>query len=165
MFGCALAYGIVTKKLQSFWSYELSKRLLMPDVKTGTQEAARVLLCGGIAGVISWTPIYPLDVIKTRVQTRLVHNMVDEQGPLMSRLDSVMLANHGALQTAKDAFREEGFRVFFKGLGVCGLRAFVVNAVQVPCRFCSPCSQQVLILTVGGLRMDNKGYKGAIKKL
>ena len=103
----------------------------MANVKTGNQEAASVLLCGGIAGIVTWASIYPLDVIKTRVQTRLEYAVVVEQAPLLSRQNPVTLAEHGAFQIAKDAFREEGFRVFFQGLGVCSLRAFIVNAVQV----------------------------------
>jgi len=31
---------------------------------------------------------------------------------------------------ARIAYREEGLAVFFRGLGVCSVRAFIVNAVQ-----------------------------------
>ena len=37
----------------------------------------------------------------------------------------------GAYEIAKIAYREEGSAVFFRGLGVCSIRAFIVNAVQV----------------------------------
>lgn len=36
----------------------------------------------------------------------------------------------GALEIARLAYRNEGMGVFFRGLGVCSLRAFVVNAAQ-----------------------------------
>ena len=36
----------------------------------------------------------------------------------------------GAIETARVAYQQEGLRVFFRGLGVCSLRAFIVNAVQ-----------------------------------
>ena len=31
----------------------------------------------------------------------------------------------------KEAYREGGIPIFFRGLGICSARAFVVNAVQV----------------------------------
>ena len=31
---------------------------------------------------------------------------------------------------ARDAYQTEGVGVFFRGLGICSVRAFVVNAVQ-----------------------------------
>lgn len=34
------------------------------------------------------------------------------------------------MQIARQAYREEGLSVFFRGLGVCSFRAFFVNAVQ-----------------------------------
>ena len=30
---------------------------------------AQVLVCGGFAGVATWVSVYPLDVVKSRVQT------------------------------------------------------------------------------------------------
>ncbi|KAH8634936.1 hypothetical protein IG631_10336 [Alternaria alternata] len=90
----------------------------------------KVLLCGGLAGVITWASIFPLDVIKTRVQTQVLHAPVQhgEQSSLLgaetprTRLSSVEIARH--------AYRTEGAGVFFRGLGICSIRAFVVNAVQ-----------------------------------
>jgi solute carrier family 25 carnitine/acylcarnitine transporter 20/29 len=35
-----------------------------------------------------------------------------------------------SLEIAKNAYRTEGAGVFFRGLGICSVRAFVVNAVQ-----------------------------------
>lgn len=34
------------------------------------------------------------------------------------------------IQIAQQAYRNEGLAVFFRGLGVCSVRAFFVNAVQ-----------------------------------
>ncbi|KAJ2992152.1 hypothetical protein NUW58_g2264 [Xylaria curta] len=33
-------------------------------------QASKVLLCGGIAGIVTWASVYPLDTIKTRVQSQ-----------------------------------------------------------------------------------------------
>ena len=100
--------------------------------------AWRVLLCGGIAGVMTWASIFPLDVIKTRLQTQAVFDVRGERGqqqPLLetSRDSTSIDPSHrkGAWSIAKDIYWHEGLKVFFRGLGVCSIRAFVVNAVQV----------------------------------
>ncbi|KAI1809308.1 mitochondrial carrier [Poronia punctata] len=140
-----------------FWAYELGGRLLasllasqqpgfagtlptsvgnsdiggLTATKTSfsTQETLKVLLSGGIAGVVTWASVFPLDVIKTRVQGQiyLPATSVSAVTPL---LGSISTKRKGALQITKEAYAEGGARVFFRGLMVCSLRAFVVNAVQ-----------------------------------
>lgn len=94
-------------------------------------ETAKVLLCGGLAGVVTWVSIFPLDVIKTRVQAQAydagTHAVITgETTPLLRASGKRM----GAVEVAKEAYREGGMRVFFRGLAVCSVRAFIVNAVQ-----------------------------------
>ncbi|WAO87764.1 Hypothetical protein NCS54_00508300 [Fusarium falciforme] len=129
--------GVVTALRDSigygfyFWSYELSTRWLAtePGEESSFQhEAAKVLLCGGLAGVATWASIFPLDVIKTRVQAQPWVQQA-ETSPLQSNGVS-RPSRTGALQIAQQAYREEGTRVFFRGLTVCSVRAFMVNAVQ-----------------------------------
>lgn len=116
-----------------FWSYELSKRLLLsrqPD-PFASPSAADVLISGGIAGVITWLSIYPLDIVKTRIQTQ-PYLAVERQ----SLLHANTVASQGeqtSLSVARDIWRSSGIRGFYRGLGVCSLRAFIVNAVQVGC--------------------------------
>ncbi|CAI9637569.1 solute carrier family 25 protein [Alternaria burnsii] len=120
----AVGYGFY------FWSYELSKQAWSSPDDSDRETAMKVLLCGGLAGVITWASIFPLDVIKTRVQTQVLHASVQhgEQSSLLgaetprTRLSSV--------EIARQAYRTEGAGVFFRGLGICSIRAFVVNAVQ-----------------------------------
>jgi solute carrier family 25 (mitochondrial carnitine/acylcarnitine transporter), member 20/29 len=136
--------GVVTALRDSigygfyFWSYELSTRTFQSHNPSGTSsaEAARVLLCGGLAGVVTWASIFPLDVIKTRVQTQLLQGA--ESAPLLGNPnpDSATVSGSasaqriGALDMARRTYRNEGIAVFFKGLTVCSVRAFVVNAAQ-----------------------------------
>ena len=107
------------------------------------QHAVKVLLCGGLAGVVTWASIFPLgtyvfqlryvlcianrleDVVKTRMQTWdfLPSYQSTTSEDLISRKPTT-------LQVARDAYRAEGFNVFFRGLGICSARAFIVNAVQ-----------------------------------
>lgn len=146
-----------------FWSYEASTRYLASssagwlrsaagrgggeggDVG-GRMEAARVLLCGGLAGVVTWMSVFPLDVVKTRVQMQVCQSQVQPQSHSQSATHThpnphtplLLPANPnphppkrlGALQIAHEAYATSGPRVFFRGLAVCSVRAFVVNAVQ-----------------------------------
>lgn len=125
--------GVVTSLRDSigygfyFWSYELSKRLLLsrqadPFLDPTTLD---VLVSGGIAGVVTWASIYPLDMIKTRIQAPDTPEQT--QRPLLADTRRPK----SAIRIVKDAYRNEGLIAFYRGLGICSLRAFIVNAVQV----------------------------------
>ncbi|KIY02934.1 uncharacterized protein Z520_01399 [Fonsecaea multimorphosa CBS 102226] len=124
----ALGYGWY------FWSYELTKRLLLsrqadPFTSPTTTE---VLISGGIAGVVTWVSIYPLDIIKTRLQTQPSPTAEGQR-----LLPGANVAAHQAktsLAIAREIWRSSGVGGFYRGVGICSLRAFVVNAVQVGCR-------------------------------
>jgi solute carrier family 25 (mitochondrial carnitine/acylcarnitine transporter), member 20/29 len=110
-----------------FWSYELSSRFMASRMKvrgmeSAGQEATKVLLCGGLAGVVTWASIFPLDVIKTRVQIQALGTGV--------MIDGTRHRTLGALEIAKDAYKRGGVQVFFRGLTICSVRAFFVNAAQ-----------------------------------
>ncbi|KAJ6788898.1 hypothetical protein PWT90_00109 [Aphanocladium album] len=111
-----------------FWSYELAIRNWpLPEGRKGPSlkdEAPRVMLCGGLAGIVTWASVFPLDVIKTRLQT---------QGALQKSVtveESMRPMRKRAWLIAKDMFHENGTRPFFRGLTVCSIRAFIVNAAQ-----------------------------------
>ncbi|KAF5018951.1 hypothetical protein F66182_9040 [Fusarium sp. NRRL 66182] len=115
-----------------FWSYELSTRWLAAEPGEETSfrhEASKVLLCGGLAGIATWVSIFPLDVIKTRVQAQTWGGPA-ETSPLLLPVGSSSIKRAGALRIAREAYQEGGPRVFFRGLTVCSVRAFIVNAVQ-----------------------------------
>ncbi|RDI79751.1 hypothetical protein Vi05172_g10298 [Venturia inaequalis] len=157
----AVGYGFY------FWSYEICNRILSPSSKAGEEDsqkmaAAKVLLAGGIAGVVTWASIFPLDVIKTRVQTQpftsssssssssCSSSHVSSQLSSSSPSSPITATTHllpsqsshsptttaeksnrtGALQTAKTLYNTQGLNPFFRGLGICSVRAFIVNAVQ-----------------------------------
>ena len=44
----------------SFWSYHLSKQAFTRENDSPNQQALKVLLCGGLAGVVTWASIFPL---------------------------------------------------------------------------------------------------------
>ncbi|KAI9267956.1 mitochondrial carrier domain-containing protein [Phascolomyces articulosus] len=118
----APSYGVY------FWVYEGMKRLLETDA--GKSNAWQLLLAGGTAGVVSWSSIYPIDVVKSRLQMQVVpparvsstaahaHHSNSPVRPYTSIKDCVIRS-----------YQAEGTSVFFRGLGPAVLRAFPVNAV------------------------------------
>ncbi|ETI25056.1 hypothetical protein G647_04426 [Cladophialophora carrionii CBS 160.54] len=125
-----------------FWSYELTKRLLLsrqadPFV---SPTAADVLISGGIAGVVTWVSIYPLDVIKTRLQTQ--PSWTVERQRLLPGSEMAAHREQSSLAIARQVWRSSGIGGFYRGVGICSLRAFIVNAVQVRHRTCCRCIYQ-----------------------
>lgn len=128
----AVGYGFY------FWSYEISRQMLASrTTETGearSSSAMEVLLCGGIAGMVTWASIFPLDMIKTRVQTQPLLNAPERspllRGNVVGAEALTATQTKGAIQIAREVYRNEGLSVFFRGLGVCTVRGFIVNAVQ-----------------------------------
>jgi solute carrier family 25 carnitine/acylcarnitine transporter 20/29 len=117
--------------IASFWSYEWTKQAWTSPDDSDRETAMKVLLCGGLAGIVTWATIFPLDVIKTRVQTQVLHHERRPHGEQRGLLQSDTPERRlSSLEIAKHAYRTEGTGVFFRGLGICSVRAFVVNAVQ-----------------------------------
>lgn len=113
-----------------FWTYEWSKQALNSPTDTDGQAAMKVLFCGGLAGIVTWASIFPLDVIKTRVQTQVLDVSTQGGGEGEALLGRARKRPLSTLEVARTAYQTEGSSVFFRGLGVCSIRAFVVNAVQ-----------------------------------
>jgi solute carrier family 25 carnitine/acylcarnitine transporter 20/29 len=157
----AIGYGFY------FCSYDLSKRLMSTASDPNAEHLAqwKILLCGGIAGVVTWASIFPLDVIKTRIQSQallprkglavstppqspshepLVGNQATganygvrrqpvspgSPGSQSSVHSAVVPLRQSTLAITLNMYRAEGLSVFFRGLGICSVRAFIVNAVQ-----------------------------------
>nr|XP_039265346.1 solute carrier family 25 member 48-like [Styela clava] len=67
-----------------------------------------LILAGGLAGVLSWGIMHPVDTVKSRIQL---------QG-----------GKTGVFECAWNMYRKEGLPVFFRGLGVNALRGFPQSA-------------------------------------
>ena len=93
------------------------------------QAAMKILLCGGIAGIVTWGSVFPLDVIKTRLQAQTIADHLPRGTESQSLLRPRQTLS--SFQIAIDTYRAEGIKAFYRGLGVCSIRAFIVNAVQV----------------------------------
>ncbi|KAJ5217390.1 Mitochondrial carrier protein [Penicillium chermesinum] len=121
----AIGYGFY------FWSYELCKGLMTSEDESSQQAALKVLLSGGIAGIVTWGSVFPLDMIKTRLQAQTIHDRAHET-PIESQRPLLGAARpeRSSFQIAREIYHAEGLKPFYRGLGVCSIRAFVVNAVQ-----------------------------------
>lgn len=87
--------------------------MLEPDQSLDTLTPLALVLTGGTAGILSWAVVYPVDVLKSRVQAEglLPH------GRYASYYDCML---HG--------YREQGIRFMSVGFGATMIRAFPVNA-------------------------------------
>jgi len=92
-----------------FFAYESTSSLLAGAVP----DALVPLLGGAAAGCASWVPVYPVDVVKTSLQS--------ETGEAAG--------GGSALAVARDLYREGGFWVFWDGLTPKLVRAVVNHAV------------------------------------
>ena len=95
-----------------FASYEYVKRSLTPKDAdgnaTGQLSLPAVLVAGGAAGVAMWIPVFPVDTIKSRLQSA-------EGRPTIAG-------------TVKGVWRSGGLRAFFPGFGPAMARAVPANA-------------------------------------
>ena len=69
-----------------------------------------LMLCGGFTGSLMWTAMYPIDVVKTKIQAN-------------SGIPTSMLT------VAKRQFAAEGIRGFYKGLSAAILRSFPAHGI------------------------------------
>eukprot|EP01137_Pigoraptor_chileana_P009048 Opistho-2@56722 len=92
-----------------FLVYEWATRNFIPEGKKSTLP---ILACGAIAGFGYWLPIFPVDVIKSKLQA-----------------DSLSSPKYsGTVDCIRKTFAEEGIRGFYRGLTPCVLRAIPASA-------------------------------------
>ena len=100
-------------------------------------------------------------MIKTRLQVYdLQHPISSDAQPLLNQ--SQQPTRPSTLSIARNAYRNEGVAVFFRGIGICSARAFVVNAVQwAVCTFfenhCFMYAANTGLFV--GLRVDDEGIE------
>jgi solute carrier family 25 (mitochondrial carnitine/acylcarnitine transporter), member 20/29 len=74
-------------------------------------------LAGGTTGALTWGLIYPIDIIKTRIQT----------SPWDTPLTERRIVN-----VAQEIVQKHGWRHLFRGLNITLIRAFPVNGIIFP---------------------------------
>jgi len=100
-----------------FAGYEGSKRLAAQILTKSKQPKDLPSICfpfcGAFAGVILWTVAFPIDVVKTRLQ---------------SQVETHPGAYKNIIDCFRRIFREEGIRTFYKGCSASMLRTIPVAA-------------------------------------
>jgi solute carrier family 25 carnitine/acylcarnitine transporter 20/29 len=119
-----------------FYVYKKFRTLLVST--TYMSEDIAIALSGGFAGCASWTTTYPLDVIKTHIQLSSLSsstsfpsqaNIFASNGTGEAHREGFQPPRKSVFQVAVALHRKHGFSVFYRGIGVCVLRAFPVNCV------------------------------------
>ena len=95
-----------------FVSYEMFCRMLKPE--DGELTTGRLMLAGGLGGVVGWASTYPFDVAKTIIQGD--PNILDKRHRPIRTMDCLQLL-----------WRQNGVRALFKGLNATIMRAFPTN--------------------------------------
>lgn len=106
------------RDLPSYGVYFAVYRLLAQSIEPLIDEpseagASTQIIAGGLAGVTAWMSIYPLDVIKARMQGSKDHD-----------------SSKNWMSYARGIQNESGYRGFIKGLGPTLSRAFVMDSVS-----------------------------------
>jgi solute carrier family 25 carnitine/acylcarnitine transporter 20/29 len=96
-----------------FAAYEYIKRSLTPvdpvtGKASGTLSLPAIMCAGGAAGVAMWIPVFPIDTVKSRLQT--------------------MEGNPTVAGVVKGLYRAGGFKAFFPGFAPAIARAVPANA-------------------------------------
>lgn len=98
-----------------FATYEYTKRSLTPKDEngnvTGELSLPAVLTAGGAAGIAMWIPVFPIDTIKSRLQSA-------EGRPTIGG-------------TIRGVFASGGLKAFFPGFGPALARAVPANAATL----------------------------------
>lgn len=90
-----------------FATYEYLKRKLTPEDSDQLSLTA-ISFAGGMAGIAMWVPVFPIDTIKSNLQSG---------------------KNSGGLITVtKEIYRTGGIKAFFPGIGPALARSFPANA-------------------------------------
>ena len=95
-----------------FATYELVKRRMTPldaaGRPSGELSLTAVMVAGGAAGVAMWIPVFPVDTVKSRLQSA-------EGNPTMGGV-------------VRELYARGGYRAFFPGFGPAIARAVPANA-------------------------------------
>ncbi|KAF7270129.1 hypothetical protein GWI33_016870 [Rhynchophorus ferrugineus] len=101
------------REVPAFGSYFFTYEFLTKRDDELPVSTLSMLMAGGIAGVVSWALVYPIDVIKSRYQ-----------------IDGVVSSKYtSSYQCFVDSIRTDGVACLFRGLSPALIRAFPVNAV------------------------------------
>ena len=114
-FGATVLRSTQAKTLY-FVSFEWATRTLAPAAAADEVPLIACFMAGGFAGAMAWCagPVYPTDVIKTRLQ--------------LDHSDPARRIYSGFGDCLRQTVQQEGLHALFKGFMPCLARAILVNA-------------------------------------
>ncbi|RUP43685.1 mitochondrial carrier domain-containing protein [Jimgerdemannia flammicorona] len=111
----------MVREFQGYGAYFLSYEYLVRETMASSRLKHRneiptwkVCAFGAVAGYAMWLTVYPVDVIKSKIQT--------------NGFTAATRAYNSAWDCVVKTWRKEGMKGFFRGFGPCILRAAPVNA-------------------------------------
>ena len=115
-FGRGVYFFVYESSKRTFGRRNASKLCGEDDVHCSTLPVAihERMISAAIAGIISWTTIFPLDSLRSRIYGQITSNPKN------------------STEMVRSMYRENGIRGFYRGLGVTALRAGPVAAVVLP---------------------------------
>ena len=118
-----------------FGSYDVIKSTLLKQQQLQQLQQQQLLasiIAGGIAGSLSWAVIYPLDLIKTRIQS-LSPTTATTTATRRSSYYHLIRTEQSMIQSiTTNVINQHGWKALYSGFGITILRAFPVNAVIFP---------------------------------
>lgn len=119
-----------------FLGYEAASRYLttpspglngstsLSDSSQGSIPLWVLFVSGGVAGVLGWLPTFPMDVVKTRMQST---ETAEARSIMRSGVTTGDNPYRTTISTIRHSYRTGGVGVFFHGLSPTMLRAVPVN--------------------------------------
>ena len=116
-----LSATLIFRSFFFFWwgSYDIFTRLL--STSTNLSTPAINFWAGGLSAQVFWLTSYPSDVVKQRIMT----------DPLGGSLNDGERRFAGWRDAAREIWRKDGARGFWRGFLPCFLRAFPANAMAL----------------------------------
>lgn len=101
------------REVPAFGAYFMTYYCMLDAIGDQFGEILPSFVAGGMAGAVSWSMIYPVDIAKSIIQ------MNDK-------------SSTSTLTVLKDLYRQDGLKLLYRGLGTTIVRSLPVNAVVFP---------------------------------
>jgi solute carrier family 25 carnitine/acylcarnitine transporter 20/29 len=125
--------GLVPTALRelSFGPYFLTYEFICQNLSSSQESTyelsgSKVILAGGSAGIVAWCSTYFAGKNKKGYFFGTITNLVTDV--VKTRIQSEPHRFKGIMDCMRSSYREEGWRIFFRGLTPTILRAFPSNA-------------------------------------